>query len=77
VFANGKRDVLNVGPVLILPEGFELAPPNRIPAETKEILGALNNLVPFLFHRIPFLSFIPRAVPSKKEMGRGSNLTMR
>ena len=27
VLANGKRGALNVGAVLILPEGFELAPP--------------------------------------------------
>nr|KYP36749.1 Apocytochrome f [Cajanus cajan] len=29
VLANGKKGALNVGAVLILPEGFELAPPNR------------------------------------------------
>lgn len=33
---------MNVGAVLILPEGFELAPPNRIPAEIKEKLGKLS-----------------------------------
>nr|YP_009690669.1 cytochrome f [Lomariopsis japurensis]QEG57449.1 cytochrome f [Lomariopsis japurensis] len=42
VLANGKRGGLNVGAVLILPEGFELAPPNRIPAEMKEKLGKLS-----------------------------------
>nr|YP_010969905.1 cytochrome f [Pteris ensiformis]WNR49118.1 cytochrome f [Pteris ensiformis] len=42
VLANGKRGGLNVGAVLILPEGFELAPPNRIPAEIKEKSGKLS-----------------------------------
>ena len=31
VLANGKKGNLNVGIVLILPEGFTLAPNNRIP----------------------------------------------
>uniref|UniRef100_A0A453MN66 Cytochrome f large domain-containing protein n=1 Tax=Aegilops tauschii subsp. strangulata TaxID=200361 RepID=A0A453MN66_AEGTS len=30
VLANGKKGGLNVGDVLILPEGFDLAPPDRI-----------------------------------------------
>ncbi|KAL2922383.1 Cytochrome f [Bienertia sinuspersici] len=30
VLANGKKGGFNVGAVLILPEEFELAPPNRI-----------------------------------------------
>nr|YP_008474576.1 apocytochrome f [Marsilea crenata]AGI51488.1 apocytochrome f [Marsilea crenata] len=42
VLANGKKGGLNVGAVLILPEGFELAPPDRIPAEIKEKLGKLS-----------------------------------
>nr|YP_010028610.1 cytochrome f [Lemmaphyllum intermedium]QKV46481.1 cytochrome f [Lemmaphyllum carnosum var. microphyllum]QOS48984.1 cytochrome f [Lemmaphyllum intermedium]UWK23936.1 cytochrome f [Lemmaphyllum carnosum var. drymoglossoides] len=42
VLANGKRGGLNVGAVLILPEGFKLAPPNRLPAEIKEKLGKLS-----------------------------------
>ncbi|CAJ2628808.1 unnamed protein product [Trifolium pratense] len=33
VLANGKKGALNVGAVLILPEGFELAPPDRISPE--------------------------------------------
>ncbi len=33
---------MNVGAVLILPEGFKLAPPNRLPAEMKEKLGKLS-----------------------------------
>jgi apocytochrome f len=34
VLANGKKGALNVGAVLILPEGFQLAPPDRIPPAT-------------------------------------------
>nr|UXN84104.1 cytochrome f [Kadsura japonica]UXN84127.1 cytochrome f [Kadsura japonica]UXN84159.1 cytochrome f [Kadsura japonica] len=42
VLANGKRGGLNVGAVLILPEGFELAPPDRISPEMKEKMGNLS-----------------------------------
>jgi apocytochrome f len=41
VLANGKKGKLNVGAVLILPEGFELAPDDRISPEIKE---KINNL---------------------------------
>ncbi len=41
VSANGKKGDLNVGAVLILPEGFELAPPDRIPEEMKAKVGNL------------------------------------
>nr|YP_009113839.1 cytochrome f [Stangeria eriopus]AFR45487.1 cytochrome f [Stangeria eriopus]BAR93391.1 cytochrome f [Stangeria eriopus] len=41
VLANGKKGALNVGAVLILPEGFELAPPDRISPEIKEKIGNL------------------------------------
>ncbi|CAA7014455.1 unnamed protein product [Microthlaspi erraticum] len=41
VLANGKKGALNVGAVLILPEGFELAPPDRISPEMKEKIGNL------------------------------------
>lgn len=41
VLANGKKGSLNVGAVLILPEGFELAPSDRIPPEMKEKMGNL------------------------------------
>jgi apocytochrome f len=41
VLANGKKGDLNVGMVLILPEGFELAPPDRIPEEMKQKVGNL------------------------------------
>lgn len=35
VQANGKKGDLNVGMVLILPEGFTLAPADRVPEEMK------------------------------------------
>nr|YP_009367854.1 apocytochrome f of cytochrome b6/f complex [Hazenia capsulata]ARK14834.1 apocytochrome f of cytochrome b6/f complex [Hazenia capsulata] len=41
VQANGKKGDLNVGMVLILPEGFELAPADRIPEEMKTKVGKL------------------------------------
>nr|YP_009667991.1 cytochrome f [Jubula hutchinsiae]QCW58766.1 cytochrome f [Jubula hutchinsiae] len=41
VLGNGKKGSLNVGAVLILPEGFELAPSTRIPPEMKEKIGNL------------------------------------
>nr|QKQ14642.1 apocytochrome f of cytochrome b6/f complex [Zygnema circumcarinatum] len=41
VLANGKQGGLNVGAVLILPQGFQLAPPERIPPELKEKIGNL------------------------------------
>jgi len=41
VVGNGKKGDLNVGAVLILPEGFEVAPPDRIPAEMKAKVGKL------------------------------------
>nr|YP_004769825.1 cytochrome f [Wolffiella lingulata]AEK94438.1 cytochrome f [Wolffiella lingulata] len=42
VLANGKKGGLNVGAVLILPEGFELAPADRISPELKEKLGNIS-----------------------------------
>ncbi|RXH84270.1 hypothetical protein DVH24_027169 [Malus domestica] len=42
VLANGKKRALNVGVVLILPEGFELAHPDRISPEIKEKIGNLS-----------------------------------
>ena len=41
VLANGKKGDLNVGAVLILPEGFELAPKNRISPELKKKVNKL------------------------------------
>nr|YP_010144857.1 cytochrome f [Pterygocalyx volubilis]QQL92177.1 cytochrome f [Pterygocalyx volubilis] len=42
VLANGKKGGLNVGAVLILPEGFELAPIDRISPEMKEKISNLS-----------------------------------
>nr|YP_009238268.1 apocytochrome f of cytochrome b6/f complex [Chlorotetraedron incus]AMO01146.1 apocytochrome f of cytochrome b6/f complex [Chlorotetraedron incus] len=41
VQGNGKKGDLNVGMVLILPEGFELAPADRVPEEMKKKVGKL------------------------------------
>lgn len=41
VLANGKKEGLNMGVVLILLEGFELAPPLRISPEMKEKISKL------------------------------------
>lgn len=41
VLGNGKKGGLNVGAVVILPEGFELAPKNRIPEEMQTKIGKL------------------------------------
>jgi len=41
VSANGKKGDLNVGMVLILPDGFELAPSDRVPEEIKKKVGNL------------------------------------
>ena len=41
VLGNGKKGGLNVGAVLILPEGFEIAPEDRLSSETKTKLKNL------------------------------------
>jgi apocytochrome f len=41
VLGNGKPGELNVGAVLILPGGFQLAPQDRIPREMKSRIGKL------------------------------------
>lgn len=41
VLGNGKKGGLNVGAVLVLPEGFQLAPPERLSPELKEKVGSL------------------------------------
>lgn len=41
VLGNGKKGDLNVGAVLILPDGFQLAPPDRIPEEMQKKVGKL------------------------------------
>ncbi|MBD2313098.1 apocytochrome f [Desertifilum sp. FACHB-1129] len=38
---DGSKGPLNVGAVLMLPEGFKIAPPDRIPEEMKEKVGDL------------------------------------
>nr|AYJ22330.1 apocytochrome f [Avrainvillea sp. HV04061] len=42
VLGNGKKGDLNVGAVLILPEGFKLAPKDRISPELKNKVNNLN-----------------------------------
>jgi apocytochrome f len=39
VLGNGEKGPLNVGAVLMLPEGFKIAPDERIPEEMKEEVG--------------------------------------
>lgn len=39
VLGDGSKGGLNVGAVLMLPDGFKLAPPDRIPEEIKEEVG--------------------------------------
>ncbi len=41
VLGNGEKGPMNVGALLMLPEGFELAPPDRIPEEMKEKVDGL------------------------------------
>ncbi|MBD0269544.1 MAG: apocytochrome f [Cyanobacteria bacterium Co-bin8] len=40
VLGDGSKGGLNVGAVVVLPEGFKLAPPDRIPEELKEEVGS-------------------------------------
>ncbi|MDX2097715.1 MAG: apocytochrome f [Leptolyngbyaceae cyanobacterium bins.59] len=39
VYSDGSKGPLNVGAVVLLPEGFKIAPPDRIPEEMKEKVG--------------------------------------
>ncbi len=41
VLADGSKGGLNVGAVLMLPEGFKIAPQDRIPEEMKEKMGSV------------------------------------
>jgi apocytochrome f len=41
VLGDGSKGPLNVGAVLMLPEGFKIAPEDRIPEEMKEKVGGL------------------------------------
>ncbi|MEM9806973.1 MAG: apocytochrome f, partial [Cyanobacteria bacterium P01_D01_bin.56] len=40
VLGDGSKGGLNVGAVLMLPDGFQLAPEDRIPEEMKEEIGS-------------------------------------
>lgn len=40
VLGDGSKGGLNVGAVLMLPEGFKIAPPDRIPEEIQEEVGS-------------------------------------
>jgi apocytochrome f len=63
VLGNGKKGPLNVGAVLVLPEGFKLAPPERIPEEMKNRVGKLY-FTPYSDARPNILVVGP--VPGKK-----------
>jgi len=63
VLGNGKKGPLNVGAVLILPEGFKVAPPERMSAETKQRVGKLY-FQPYSDERQNILVVGP--VPGKK-----------
>lgn len=64
VLSNGKKGDLNVGAVLILPDGFELAPPDRIPEEIKTKMGSLITPQPYSSDKKNILVVGP--VPGKK-----------
>jgi apocytochrome f len=40
LLGDGSKGGLNVGAVVVLPEGFKIAPPDRIPEELKEEVGS-------------------------------------
>lgn len=63
VLGNGKKGPLNVGAVLILPEGFQLAPQNRISPEFKKRIQRLS-FQPYSENRKNILVVGP--VPGKK-----------
>ncbi|MBA0788389.1 hypothetical protein Gotri_025534, partial [Gossypium trilobum] len=63
VLAYGKKGALNVGVVLILPKGFELAPPDHISPEMKEKIG---NLSFQNYHPTKKNILVISPVPSKK-----------
>ena len=63
VLGNGKKGSLNVGAVLILPEGFQLAPKNRISPEFKKRIQRLS-FQPYSENRKNILVVGP--VPGKK-----------
>lgn len=63
VLGNGKKGPLNVGAVLVLPEGFKLAPTDRIPEEMKTRIGKLY-FTPYSESRSNIIVVGP--VPGKK-----------
>lgn len=63
VLGNGKKGPLNVGAVLILPQGFELAGKDRIPEEMKAKVGKLS-FIPYSDDKKNILVIGP--VPGKK-----------
>lgn len=63
VLGNGKKGLLNVGAVLILPQGFELAPKDRIPEEIKTKIGKLS-FIPYSDEKKNIVVVGP--VPGKK-----------
>ena len=63
VLGNGKKGGLNVGAVLILPDGFTMAPADRMSAELKEKVGKLY-FQPYSEDKQNMLIFGP--VPGKK-----------
>nr|YP_009130588.1 cytochrome f [Tydemania expeditionis]CEO91118.1 cytochrome f [Tydemania expeditionis] len=63
VLGNGKKGPLNVGAVLILPEGFQLAPKDRISPELKKKVQRLS-FQPYSDNRKNILVVGP--VPGKK-----------
>jgi len=62
VTGNGKKGPLNVGAVLILPEGFRLAPTDRIPEEMQVRMNKLY-VQPYSEEKQNILIYGP--VPSK------------
>jgi apocytochrome f len=68
VIGNGKKGGINVGAVLILPDGFTLAPPERLSAELKERVGKLY-FSPYSDERQNILVVGP--VPGKTVPARG------
>lgn len=47
VLGNGEKGPLNVGAVVMLPEGFKIAPAERIPEEMKEKVGEVSLYQPY------------------------------
>jgi len=47
VLGNGEKGPLNVGAVVLLPEGFKIAPAERIPEEMKEKVGEVSLYQPY------------------------------